>query len=166
MNINEQIVSEIKRETASTRRLISQFTDKHLDWSPHKKSMTVGQLMGHVVDLHNWVGHALVLENFDLATNFVPLKPATVEEALEALDASFEANIAAVSSFTDEDWHQKWTFRFGDHIISETNKLESFRHMMYNHLIHHRGQLSVYLRLLDLPVPGLYGPSADDSMMA
>lgn len=166
MSINNGFAVEVERETANTRRLISKLEDQHLDWRPHAKSMTTGELVGHVIDLHNWVNQALVLEDFNLATNFVPSKPKTIQEAIEDLDSSYSKNIDVINSLTDEDWQKLWTMRFGDYVISELPRVDAFRHIIYNHLIHHRGQLSVYLRMMDIPLPGLYGPSADDTMTA
>ncbi len=162
MSINEGFLIEIERETANTRRLISRIEDKHLDWTPHEKSMTVGRLVGHIVELHNWVNKALRSKHFDLATDYLPFHPFSIAEALEALDGNYELNTEFVDSMTDEDWQKEWTIQFGDYVIGNMPKIAALRFVIYNHLIHHRGQLSVYLRLLDIPVPGLYGPSADD----
>lgn len=166
MSINTGFAIEVERETANTRRIISKLEDKHLGWRLHEKSMTTSELVGHVVELHNWVNNALVIEDFDLATNYVPFKPTSVQEALDALNQGFDKNIEIINSFSDEEWQKMWKLRFGDYVVSEIPKIGALRHIIYNHLIHHRGQLSVYLRLMDVPVPGIYGPSSDDRMNA
>lgn len=164
MSINQGFLIEIEKETANTRRLISKIEDKHLDWRPHEKSMTVRQLVGHIVDLHNWNRKALENENFNLATDHTFFKPTSIAEALEVLNSNFELNKGAINSMADGDWQKIWTLQNGDHVIAQGPKIGALRFIVYNHLIHHRGQLSVYLRLLDIAVPGLYGPSADDQL--
>lgn len=162
MSINEGFLIEIERETANTKRLVSRIDDKHLNWRPHEKSMTVGRLVGHIIELHNWVNKALRSKHFNLETDYLAFEPFSIAEALEALEGNFDLNKEFVSSMSDEDWQKLWTIQFGDHVIGTMPKIAALRFVIYNHLIHHRGQLSVYMRLLDIPVPGIYGPSADD----
>lgn len=162
MSINEGFLIEIERETANTRRLISKIEDKHLGWKPHDKSMSVSELVGHIVELHNWVKGSLAVEKFDLATAYERFFPTSMAEALDSLNSNVELNKEFITNMTDEDWQKLWTIQFGDHVIGTMPKIAALRFVIYNHLIHHRGQLSVYMRLLDIPVPGIYGPSADD----
>jgi len=162
MNYSEIIAKEFKVETNNTRRILAAFKDENLGWRPHEKSMTVGELASHVVELHNWVALALKKERFDFQTDYHRHIATSVNELIELLDKNLEANLATLQSFTDEDWQQKWILCSGDYVIHESNKQIASRFIIQNHLIHHRGQLSVYLRLLDLPVPGIYGPSADE----
>ena len=162
MSINQSFLIEVEKETANTRRLISNIDDKHLQWAPHEKSMAVSALVGHIVELHNWVKQALTVDTFNLATDYVPFKPTSIEEALSVLNNGYEVNKDLISKMEDSDWQEVWTMQFGDHIIAQMPRIGALRLLLINHLIHHRGQLSVYLRLLDIPVPGIYGPSADD----
>lgn len=162
MSINQGILIEIERETANTKRILANINDSHLEWTPHPKSMPMGRLIGHIVELHNWVNKALHSSTFDLGSDYLPFAPASIAQALEALDGNYELNTRFVEKMSDEDWQKSWTIKFGDHVIGTMPKIAAIRFVIYNHLIHHRGQLSVYLRLLDIPVPGLYGPSADD----
>lgn len=162
MSISKSVLFEIETETANTKRILANINDSHLDWSPHAKSMPMGRLIGHIVELHNWVNKALHSASFNLATDYLPFVPSTVAQALEALEGNLELNTDFVDRMTDEDWQKEWTIKFGDHVIGTMPKISALRFVIYNHLIHHRGQLSVYMRLLDIPVPGLYGPSADD----
>ncbi len=166
MGLKEDLILEIERETAGTARLLSHIKDEHLNYKPHDKSMSLGQLAGHVVELHNWVNKGLPGSELDLATNYVPLVPSTVEELSITLEAGKTQNIDFVINTTEDELNSLWKLKFGDHIIATLPKSAAFRYIIYNHLIHHRGQLTVYLRLLDIPIPGLYGPSADDQMPA
>lgn len=162
MNLNEEILFEIERETGNTKRLLGNLDDSHLDWRPHEKSMSLGRLVGHIVELHNWVNKALHTKTFNLGSDYLPFDPSSIGQALEALEGNYVLNTDFVSKMSEEDWQTMWTIQFGDYVIGTMPKLAALRFVIYNHLIHHRGQLSVYMRLLDIPVPGLYGPSADD----
>lgn len=162
MSIKDGFLVEIERETNNTRRIIDRLKDEDLSYKPHEKSMSLGELIGHVVELHNWVGAALIKNDFNLQTDYQPLKPNSVAELRKALDEGYRTNEEVISNFPEDEWFKKWTMRYGDHVISEMHKLAVLRFVIHNHLIHHRGQATVYLRLLDIPVPGLYGPSADE----
>ncbi|SFT12644.1 DinB family protein [Sphingobacterium wenxiniae] len=163
MSIKEGFLIELERETANTRRIVERLEDKHLSWKPHVKSMSAGELAGHVVELHNWVAGGLGLVEFDFHQHYVPFKPTTVAEILAKLDDGYEKNVAMINALSDEDWSSLWKLKAGEHVIAEMPKIGAMRFIIQNHLVHHRGQLSVYLRMLDIPVPGIYGPSADDN---
>lgn len=162
MSIKEGILVELERETNSTRTIISRLKDEHLSFKPHQKSMTLGALAGHIVELHNWVAAALTKNDFNLQTDYKPFRPGNVSELTKALDEGFAKNESAVNSISEAEWFSTWTFRAGNQVLGEMPRIGALRFLINNHLIHHRGQLSVYLRLLDIPVPGLYGPSADE----
>lgn len=162
MSINKGILIEIERETENTRRLFSVLQDEHLSFKPHEKSMTLGELATHIVDLHNWVKNALTEEVFDFKTMYKPQIAKTVEDLKAMLNDSYAGNVSAIEKMTDEDWQKIWTLKSGEHIIVQLPKIGGFRFIIQNHLIHHRGQLTVYMRMLNLPLPGIYGPSADE----
>ncbi|MBL1409820.1 DinB family protein [Sphingobacterium faecale] len=162
MSLKQGFLIELERETENTRRIVSRLKDEHLDWRPHVKSMTAGELAAHVVELHNWVHKALGQSVFDFKKHYTPFKPTNMNEISEVLDQGYANNVEMINSLTDEDWSSMWTLCAGDHVIAEMPKVGAMRFIIQNHLIHHRGQLSLYLRLLDIPVPGIYGPSADD----
>lgn len=162
MSIKDGFLVELERETNNTSRIIDRLKDEDLAYKPHEKSMSLGDLLGHVVELHNWVGTALLKNDFNLQTDYQPFKPSTVAELKEALDAGYKVNEQQINSFPEEDWFKTWTMRVGDYVIGEMPKLGALRFVIFNHLIHHRGQTTVYLRLLNIAVPGLYGPSADE----
>ncbi|MBP3944423.1 DinB family protein [Sphingobacteriaceae bacterium WQ 2009] len=164
MSIKQGFLIELERETANTRRILANLTDADLTFQPHEKSMTLGNLAGHIVELHNWVSIAISTNDFNIATDYKPLKPTSVAELQEVLEAGFIKNQSLIKSLPEEQWLSQWTVRVDNYIIGEMPKLGAIRFVVYNHLIHHRGQLSVYLRLLDIPVPGLYGPSADEQI--
>ena len=165
MNIafSDKLLLELERETTNTKRVVERLTDEHWDYKPHPKSMSLGALATHVVELHNWVSGALNRKVYDFKVDHQPVKVAGVDELKSLLENGIEGNKAALLGLSDEDWQTEWTLKAGDWIIAQMPKAAAFRYIINNHLIHHRGQLTVYLRLLDIPVPGLYGPSADES---
>lgn len=163
MSIKDGLLVEIERETANTRKLIERLSNDNWDYKPHEKSSSAGPLAAHIVELHNWVGEAITQDTF----NFIDYKPSeisSIEGLLEALDAGLEKSKNFVNSQSDDFWMSEWTFKHGDHIIAKLPRIGAFRFIITNHLIHHRGQLTVYMRLLDIPLPGIYGPSADEMM--
>ncbi len=162
MSIKQGFLIEMEHETNNTKRLLDRVSDEHLSYKPHEKSMSLGDLLGHIVELHSWVAAGLTKDSFNLMTDYRPFKPTSVAEIKERLEADYQKNVETVNAFDDEEWSKKWKLHVGDHVISEVPKIGAFRFIIHNHLIHHRGQATVYLRLLDIPVPGLYGPSADE----
>ncbi len=162
MNIQQALQIEIERETENTRKMISPIEPHHFMWKPHEKSMSLGALAAHIVELHNWVGLSLANDTFDFHTDYKPLEASSAQDLLNILDSGYQQNLALINTMTDAQWAETWTLKAGDHIIVSLPKIGAMRFIIQNHLIHHRGQLSVYLRLLDIPVPGVYGPSADE----
>lgn len=134
-----------------------------VDWKPHAKSFPLGALASHVSTLASFGNTILTTEEADIATMKFPVHQVTTIEALletaSGLAAEIRTNLAAMS---DEDLTKTWTLRYGYHVISATTRMFAYRTMFFNHLIHHRAQITVYLRQLNVPVPGLYGPSADE----
>lgn len=162
MSTSKGFLFELERETAGTRRILEGLKDEHLSWKPHPKSKSVGELANHIVELHNWVSGALQQDDFDFHQDYLPLQKTSIAEIRTALEEGYQQNIAAISAFSEEDWSKKWTMRAGEAIVAQMPKIGTLRFVINNHLIHHRGQMSVYLRLLDIRVPGIYGPSADE----
>ena len=162
MSIKEGFLVELERETNNTRRILDRLQDADLAFRPHEKSMSLGSLAGHIVELHNWISEALTRNDFNLATDYKPFKPSSVSELKAALESGYKKNEQTIDNFPEEEWFNNWTMRVDNYVIGEMPKLGALRFVIHNHLIHHRGQLTVYLRLLDIPVPGLYGPSADE----
>ena len=162
MSIKDGIIVEIERETANTKRILDNLSNEHWNYKPHEKSMSLGQLASHIVELHNWVHIATEKESFNFHTDYFPSQASTVEELKTILRDGLQKNKDFVNAQTDEFWLTNWVLKAGEHHISEMPKLGAFRFIITNHLIHHRGQLTVYMRLLNIPLPGIYGPSADE----
>jgi uncharacterized damage-inducible protein DinB len=164
IQLNELLLTELDKEAVSTRKILAAVPTEHLDYKPHEKSMTLGRLATHVAELPLWANRALTGAEYDMVANIPPTR--TVKDNAEELLSYFEEKLAEAKSIlqntTNEALQEGWTLRRGEHIISKATRYETIRSFMMNHQVHHRGQLSVYLRLLDVPVPGMYGPSADD----
>lgn len=166
MHIKQSLLIELERETKNTARILERLSDEHLAWKPHVKSMSVKALANHIVNLHQWAQYVLAKPVFDFHVDFHPEVATTVDELLTNLEAGYSVSKQLIEASSEESWLENWTMQAGDHVIVTLPRAEAMRYIVTNHLIHHRGQLTVYLRLLDLPVPGLYGPSADDSLLA
>lgn len=161
--LNELLIAELQREAMSTRKILAVVPTDKLEWRPHEKSMTLGRLASHVAEIPHWVNRPLESEEFDIATlTAKPVVCQNTDELLELFETKLAAAIAALEKASDADLAGEWIFRRGENIMSKTSRYEAIRFMMGNHQVHHRAQLGVYLRLLDIPIPGMYGPSADD----
>lgn len=163
MNLTKPIIAEFQHEAATTRKLLERVPQESFTWKPHEKSMTLGRLAGHLAELPSFFGPILNLEemNFD-ARNYQPFLPTTVSEILEKFDENVAHGIELLKTQDEEHLLKKWRLRRGEQIFFELPRISVIRTMAINHIIHHRGQLSVYLRLLDVPLPSIYGPSADE----
>lgn len=160
------LLSEFDREMGATRRVLARVPERHLDWRPHERSMTLGRLATHVASLPGWLA-TIVRENaFDLAD--VPLAP-LVDPATAAAIARFDAAAAdarrALLDTTDARLLELWTLRKDGHDLVSAPRIVALRTEGLYHLIHHRGQLTVYLRLLNVPLPPIYGPTADEGRL-
>ncbi|HXL56925.1 MAG TPA: DinB family protein [Chitinophagaceae bacterium] len=163
MALNQALLGELKHESANTRKMLERVPTDKLSWKPHEKSYTLGRLATHIAALPAWIGRTINLDEFDLAKNQIqPVIAGNTEGILKIFDDSLATNIPILESASDDILNTNWTFRRGDHIIFTMPRKVVLRNMAFNHTVHHRAQLSVYLRLLDVPVPGMYGPSADE----
>jgi len=162
MSIKKAILIELEREKENTRRIISNLSDDKFGYKPHEKSMTLGELANHIVELHNWVDFVITKDTFDFHVDYKPATSTTVNELLSILEEGFNKNKNIVEAMDENVIFENWTLKAGDHIIAAMPKTAALRFIVTNHLVHHRGQLTVYMRMLDIPVPGVYGPSADD----
>jgi uncharacterized damage-inducible protein DinB len=166
MTIAETLLPEFDREMATTRRLLERVPEDKLSWAPHPKSMALGALSEHLGQLALWgrmtIGASEVdLEQMARPPGYQPL--ATREALLAHFDREASACRAALVGRTDAEMMAPWTLRRGAQAFFTMPKATCWRTFVMNHLVHHRGQLSVYLRLLDVPLPSIYGPSADES---
>ena len=162
MSIQKALAIEIEKETQNTLRFLQVLPENNFGYKPHEKSMTLGELANHIVELHHWVSYVFTKDVFDFHTDYIPSKLQTVKELQQALENFKTQNLEAVNALSDDEYFRTWTLKAGDHVIAEVPKAGGYRFIVTNHLIHHRGQLSVYLRLLGVPLPGIYGPSADE----
>jgi len=161
--IKQLIVGDTSHELAATRRILERLPEVHLSWKPHEKSMTLGGLATHLINILNWQIAILQYLEFDLLT--VPLRRDPLEKQSDILN-EFDGNVAKLEHLLAECDEkmlgEEWTLHQGDHIIRCEPRALAFRTFGLSHMVHHRAQLGVYLRLLDIPVPGIYGPSADE----
>lgn len=156
-------LGDLAHELATTRRVLERVPDEHWDWKPHTKSMTLGQLAGHTANLLLWGQHVLGASEVDFASPPpAPPRHATRAAVLAAFDADAAQIRAGVDGATDQALGETYTIRRGEQVMLATPRVTMLRGTILSHIIHHRGQLSVYLRLLDVPVPSIYGPSADE----
>ena len=162
MNTKDMLLTEFDHEMATTRRLLERLPDGPLAWKPHAKSMSIGGLATHLANIPSWGGAILNEASFDLAEQ----GPHLQEKSSRAdILAAFDDTVRRVRDWmnkSDAEYLAPWTLKRGGQEMFTLPRVAAFRSFVLNHLIHHRGQLSVYLRLNDLPVPAIYGPSADE----
>jgi uncharacterized damage-inducible protein DinB len=166
MALSDALLPEFDQEMKNTRRTLERVPEDKLDWRPHEKSMTLGGLTTHISNLPSWTTYTINQDSLDIApVGQPPLKLEqikSVREALEMFDKNVTAARAAIADASDEQLHQTWTLLHGGHKVFALPRAAVLRTVVMNHIIHHRAQLGVYLRLNDVPVPSLYGPSADE----
>jgi len=169
MALREALLPEFDQEMATTRRTLERVPENKTDWKPHVKSMTMGRLAGHLAELPTFVVAALNNDAFDLHPPGAAPRPPFVmtsrQQLLDAFDKNVAAARAAIAGASDEHLMKLWTLQNGGKTVFSLPRAAVLRHLTLNHLIHHRGQLSVYLRENDIPVPSIYGPSADEGSM-
>ena len=166
MTYAETILPEFDQEMANTRKVLERIPDDRLDWQPHPKSHTIGWNANHVADLPNWLVETLTKPSLDIAPvggePYKFPKASSRQEILDVFDRNVAAARKAITQVTDEDASSMWTLAQGGKPIFTMPRSAVVRGMVLNHLIHHRAHLCVYLRLNNLPVPGMYGPSGDE----
>src|SRR5688500_17141725 len=164
MRMCEVLAAELRQEAKTTRRLLERVPEASFDWKPHEKSMNLGRLAAHVAELPELIIPALMQPGFDFAPGqFKPFAPKTTPELWEKFARNTEAAAGLLQKQPGETMGDQWRLRSGDHVLFEMPRAMVVRFVGLNHVVHHRGQLSVYLRLLDVPLPSIYGPSADES---
>ena len=160
--IAESFIQELTQEAATTRRVLERIPEAELRWAPHPKSLTIGQLGWHLAALPRGIADLLSELERD-APNVPRPQPATVAEILAALDENIPYAARKIGEWGDEGLQQLWTLKFQGRTVFQIPRLAAVRAILLNHTYHHRGQLTVYLRLLDVPVPSVFGPSADEN---
>ena len=162
MTLIPMLLKEMEQEAQTTRKMLQRLPEDKYSWKPHSKSMTLQRLATHVAELPAWVSMTLATDELDFAKNeYAPEIINNTEELLAYFEKNLESGKESLENATDEDLLPNWTLRNGDQVYSVNTKGEVIR-MAYCQTVHHRAQLGVYLRLLDIPIPGSYGPSADE----
>lgn len=167
MTISEALLSEFDHEMANTRRTLERVPADMAGYKPHEKSMPMGRLASHVAELTGFGLTVLTTPELDFsAGSYTPLPFESGEQLVKVLDAEAAKVRAALAATSDDTWQQNWKLMFEGKTIFEGTRFSSYRAMFLNHVVHHRAQLGVYLRLNGIPVPGIYGPSADEPFTA
>ena len=166
MPISKTILPEFDHEMANTRKTLERVPDDKFAWKPHEKSMTLGALSTHVANIPSWTAQTFDRDELDVAPPGAPAyrleEAKSTAELLEAFDRNVASARSALEAASDENWQGKWSLLMTGKPIFNLPRTAVMRGFVMNHLIHHRAQLGVYLRLLDVPVPSIYGPSADE----
>ncbi|MBA3716450.1 MAG: hypothetical protein H0W76_29030 [Pyrinomonadaceae bacterium] len=161
MKMTDLFLAELEREAAATRRTLERMPDGRYDWKPHEKSMALGYLAELVARLPSWTVFTIKQDELELTTHKPP-PLRTSRELVQALDEGVAEAREALANTTDEHLMKPWRLLVAGRVVSEEPRYIMLRDAVFNHMAHHRGQLTVYLRLNDVPVPAIYGPSADD----
>ena len=162
MSLVDALLPEFDHEMTMTRKLLERVPDDRLAWKPHAKSMSLGGLATHVANLPWWGEVTLAQTEFDTASVGPPSEATSRTQVLEAFDRNTTTTRALLAGKSDAELMAPWALKRGGQTIFSMPKAAVWRSFVLSHLVHHRGQLSVYLRLLDVPVPSIYGPSADE----
>ena len=162
MSIIPVLLKEFEQEALTTRKMLERVPNDKYDWKPHEKSMNIRSLATHIAELPTWVTLALTTTELDFATTpYNPPSINTTSDLLEFFEKSLIDGRTSLTNAKEEDLQPTWTLRNGDKVLSVMTKGELIKHSI-SQTIHHRAQLGVYLRLLNIPIPGSYGPSADE----
>lgn len=166
MSLGASIASELEQEARSTRKLLERVPEQHFDWKPHPKSMSLRELASHVVDSMGWVDVTLNQDVFEMdPTSYKPYRAQSRKELLQKLDTNVTHAVKAIKGVSDAKLMETWSMKVAGKTAFSMPKIAVLKTFIINHQIHHRGQLDVYLRLKDVPLPQIYGPSADEPDM-
>ncbi len=165
MTFSQTLLPEFDQEMKNTRKILECVPDGKFDFQPHPKSMSLARLATHVAEMPSWTKSALDLEVLDIPADHKPHFAQTRAELLEMFDKGVAEARPKIEQATDDQWAKTWTFKFAGQTIMSMPRTAVMRNVIMNHLIHHRAQLGVYLRLNNVAIPGMYGPSADEDNM-
>jgi uncharacterized damage-inducible protein DinB len=169
MALSEALLPEFDQEMANTRKTLERVPDGKFDWKPHPKSGTMGWLAGHVASIPEWMELTIEKDSLDMAPNGVQMQPPplpkTRKELLEQFDKHVAKSRKALAGASDSHLLKEWSFLNNGKVLFAMPRIVCLRTWVMNHIIHHRAQLGVYLRLNNIPVPAIYGPSADEGSM-
>jgi uncharacterized damage-inducible protein DinB len=170
MSISQSLLPELDHEAGTTRKLLERVPADKFGWKPHEKSMTMGRLATHVAEMIGWISTTISTEKLDFAPPggepIVPYVPKSTADLVAFFDKNVSEAKAALAKVTDPELMQNWSLMSAGNVIFTMPRVACIRGMIMNHVIHHRGQLSVYLRMNNIPVPAMYGPSADENTFA
>jgi len=162
MALVDALLPEFDHEMTTTRKLLERIPEEKFEWKPHARSFSLGALASHLATLPTWGGDTLNRSEIDIGTDPPTAALPSKAEVMASFDKNVAATRAALAGRSDAELMATWTLKRGGHTLFSMPKTVVWRSFVVNHLVHHRGQLSVYLRLLDVPVPSIYGPSADE----
>lgn len=169
MALRDGVLAQFEHEMAGTRKTLERVPEGKPDWAPHPKSMKMGRLAGHLAELPGWAAETIHRDSLDVrpanGPQYQPLIMSSRKQLLEAFDKNVANARAAIAGASDETLLAPWTLLVGGQKIFSMPRLAVLRASVISHIIHHRAQMGVYLRLNDVPVPALYGPSADEGQM-
>jgi uncharacterized damage-inducible protein DinB len=169
MPLSHSLLPEFDQEAGHTRKTLERVPDDKLSWKPHEKSMTMGRLAAHLAEIPTWAVATIERDSIDIAPIEGPPYQPPAADSRQAILALFEQNLAAaraaIAKCSDERFMQRWTLLAGGKQIFTLPRIAVIRSMIMNHAVHHRAQLGVYLRMNDVPLPAIYGPSADEGGM-
>ena len=167
MSISQSLLPEFDHEVATTRKVVDRLPEDKFSYKPHERSMTAGRLASHIGEMGMWGSMTMSTAEFDFApggvNTYPPADHATHSELMAAFDKAMADTRVALAAASDADFMAMWTLKNNGQVLMTLPKIGVIRSFVLNHIIHHRGQLSVYLRMLNIPVPSIYGPSADEA---
>lgn len=156
------LLKEMSQEAETTRKMLSRVPDGKYDWKPHEKSMTIKMLATHIAELPSWVKMAIETSELDFAANpYDPVNVTNNDDLMAYFEKSYAEGREALENTDEEELEKSWVMRNGEEVYMKTSKAEVIR-MTFSQIVHHRAQMGVFLRLLNIPIPGSYGPSADE----
>ncbi len=163
MLIRDILLPEFDQEMANTRKMLERVPEDRLNFQPHEKSWKLDHLVGHVADLPSWIEHTMRVQVLEMEPGqYKPFEPTSRKELLDHFDNNVSVARAALASATDEQMNAEWSMKWAGKTVMTMPRYSVLRNVVMNHLIHHRAQVGMYLRLMNVAVPGMYGASADE----
>jgi len=162
MTVPELLLLEFDEEMPSTRKILERVPETNFSWKPHEKSMTLGRLASHIAELPARCATIITTENYVRQPGTAPFLASSSAELVSRFDTTSSEARTALAALSEDQLSVIWSMKMGDRTMVSLPRGMALRRVFMNHLIHHRAQLGVFLRLLDVPIPGMYGPSADD----
>jgi uncharacterized damage-inducible protein DinB len=163
MSISQMLLPEFDQEMSNTRKLLELVPEDKFNYKPHEKSMSMGQLASHIADMAGWAQPTIETDVLELKSDFKPYAASSRTDLLQTFDKNIASARAAIVQVDDEHLKKTWKLKFNGETVLSLPRSMAVRSMILNHIIHHRAQLSVYLRLNNVEIPGMYGPSADET---